>query len=243
MSPDPGWFLAGHKGDPQTWNMYAYASNNPLRYTDPFGLSKDCGGGGDRSAVCIVTSFWDWLTKPRGSGSTAGAGGGGVGVAGGPGYPGGAPFDRGFLTPTKSYVEHYQKGISVLRNLWQLKDLQGRNLTTYGVREYIFGFDPGGEDNNADGTHSDKDKFVNNGGQYDDTLGCPGGLNCQRGDFWQRFTVTVLAGPDKGKQIPVLMKIGGTTMHILHWQNNGRDATTPLDPEFHGSPTLPVTNP
>ena len=120
---------------------------------------------------------------------------------------------------------------------------QGQNLRKkYGVKEYISGFDPGGEDNNADGTHSDKDTIVNNSppNQYDDTLGYPGGLNCQHGDFWQRFTVTILTGPDKGTQMPVLMKIGGNPETALHWQNNGRDATTPID--FKG-PTLPLTPP
>ena len=36
MSPDPD-----NEGavdlDPQTWNMYSYVRNNPLRYTDPDG--------------------------------------------------------------------------------------------------------------------------------------------------------------------------------------------------------------
>src|SRR5439155_7904861 len=37
MSPDP--LIASAKlEDPQTWNRYAYARNNPLRYTDPEGL-------------------------------------------------------------------------------------------------------------------------------------------------------------------------------------------------------------
>jgi hypothetical protein len=29
MSPDPGWFLASHLSNPQSWNQYAYVLNNP----------------------------------------------------------------------------------------------------------------------------------------------------------------------------------------------------------------------
>ena len=34
-STDP---LTGHPGDPQSWNAYVYALNNPLLYSDPNGL-------------------------------------------------------------------------------------------------------------------------------------------------------------------------------------------------------------
>lgn len=40
MSPDPGWFFASHLENPQTWNQYSYALNNPLTNTDPDGY--DC---------------------------------------------------------------------------------------------------------------------------------------------------------------------------------------------------------
>ena len=40
MSPDPGWFSAADPTDPQSWNLYSYARNNPLINIDPDGY--DC---------------------------------------------------------------------------------------------------------------------------------------------------------------------------------------------------------
>ena len=45
MTPDP-LLNSGRPWNPQTWNRYAYTLNNPVRYTDPFGLYVwgDCAG-------------------------------------------------------------------------------------------------------------------------------------------------------------------------------------------------------
>ncbi|MBK9709286.1 MAG: RHS repeat-associated core domain-containing protein [Acidobacteria bacterium] len=37
ISPDP-FLSSGQVDDPQSWNRYSFGLNNPLRYTDPFGL-------------------------------------------------------------------------------------------------------------------------------------------------------------------------------------------------------------
>jgi RHS repeat-associated protein len=43
MSPDP-LLNSGHPGNPQTWNRYSYALNNPLKIKDPTGLyNVNCG--------------------------------------------------------------------------------------------------------------------------------------------------------------------------------------------------------
>ena len=52
-SPDP--LIASAKlEDPQTWNRYVYARNNPLRYTDPLGLypspAYNCS---DQNSSCL----------------------------------------------------------------------------------------------------------------------------------------------------------------------------------------------
>ena len=53
ISPDPSGRAAVTLTNPQTWNRYAYVTNNPLRAVDPLGLNEDfcnaenesCGGG------------------------------------------------------------------------------------------------------------------------------------------------------------------------------------------------------
>jgi RHS repeat-associated protein len=64
LTPDPAGVSAVNPSNPQTWNMYAYVTNNPTTLNDPSGL---CGCGG---------------------GSAFGSGGGGGGGCGG-GYGGG----------------------------------------------------------------------------------------------------------------------------------------------------------
>jgi len=39
MSPDPLGFLVADGTNPQSWNFYSYALNNPLKYTDPTGYA------------------------------------------------------------------------------------------------------------------------------------------------------------------------------------------------------------
>jgi len=51
MSPDP-ILSSGHDDDPQTWNKYAYARNNPLRYSDPTGLDFSLGCGTNNGTTC-----------------------------------------------------------------------------------------------------------------------------------------------------------------------------------------------
>ena len=49
-SPDP-FLNSGHPDDPQTWNRYSYALNNPLKIVDPTGLYNlvnTCASGDDK---------------------------------------------------------------------------------------------------------------------------------------------------------------------------------------------------
>jgi len=68
LTPDPSGVKAARLDDPQTWNMYAYARNNPTTVTDPSGLvaSADAGTGlntplgiDDTVDTAIMMSFAD----------------------------------------------------------------------------------------------------------------------------------------------------------------------------------------
>jgi RHS repeat-associated protein len=53
-SPAQGRFLStdrlqGGTSDPQSWNLYVYVTNNPLKYVDPFGLWKQ-----------VAPGVWQW---------------------------------------------------------------------------------------------------------------------------------------------------------------------------------------
>jgi RHS repeat-associated protein len=60
MSPDEFW-KDSDVGDPQSWNKYAYARNNPLRYTDPTGeeatVTTSCNQGNTTCQVNVTASI------------------------------------------------------------------------------------------------------------------------------------------------------------------------------------------
>jgi RHS repeat-associated protein len=75
ITPDP-LLASGHPEEPQSWNRYSYALNNPLRYTDPDGLdaatdfnllhepfcgSNGVGGGTSDHGGCVEWSNVDEL--------------------------------------------------------------------------------------------------------------------------------------------------------------------------------------
>jgi RHS repeat-associated protein len=86
LTPDPSGLAAVDPSDPQTWNRYAYASNNPLTFSDRSGLDDD---------ACDIIFCGD---DGGGGGGGADDGGGGEGGnVGGPvdGDNGGTPCPNG----------------------------------------------------------------------------------------------------------------------------------------------------
>jgi len=63
MHPDPAGLAAVEPTNPQSWNRYAYVTNNPLRYTDPAGrdLVDDLwgGGGGGGGGPCFMCGTYN----------------------------------------------------------------------------------------------------------------------------------------------------------------------------------------
>ena len=57
MTPDPGGRNVVKLDDPQTWNAYSYALNNPTRYTDPLGLYVTNCATGDKQCQAEAKSF------------------------------------------------------------------------------------------------------------------------------------------------------------------------------------------
>jgi RHS repeat-associated protein len=60
MTPDPIGIIKQKLRDPQQWNMYSYARNNPLRFTDPTGQYV-CNGNKDQCAQ--IKAGYDAATK------------------------------------------------------------------------------------------------------------------------------------------------------------------------------------
>lgn len=64
MTPDP-LMASGHASDPQTWNRYTYALDNPLRFVDPDGMEvpESCAKDPKCTIVVKVNVIYDQKLK------------------------------------------------------------------------------------------------------------------------------------------------------------------------------------
>jgi RHS repeat-associated protein len=133
-SPDPGWFLAADLANPQTWNEYAYVTNNPLIMVDPLGL---CGGAAPTASsklgdvINAIGNFFCNVFGGGGSGgSTAGTGGGGTSG----GTTSNTPPPNMRLVPVMSQNEG-----GILHNVWRLTTFPGAGVVSgdHNVSEHI----------------------------------------------------------------------------------------------------------
>jgi RHS repeat-associated protein len=94
LTPDPAGLAVMDITNPQSWNRYAYVNNNPVSATDPLGLERLCGGGGD-SGMGGDDGSGDGTDDPTQPPSQYG---GGVGPSGDP-FPSGTCGDFTFQLP------------------------------------------------------------------------------------------------------------------------------------------------
>ena len=214
-SPDPSGLSFANMADPQSLNLYAYVQNNPLVFVDPTGLSKDCGGGGDPSVVCMVTTLWDKISN-----FFSGLGGGGGGCTGtcvgdapsfsfggmsGSGGRGGDGLQTRLpladnlsnlrLFPTRVQPNNHQI-------TYRLRTLDGKHLPR--GRYYVFEHQTQGgggrfQAGPGDYVSPSQEDFVNS---FLDELG-GGGLNTR-----QSFTVSQQKNYDPSAQYPMLIRYG-----------------------------------
>jgi RHS repeat-associated protein len=58
---------SAHPAEPQSWNRYTYAANNPLKFTDPTGMSYFVGGSGAADPFIPEYRFDGFEQSPEGT--------------------------------------------------------------------------------------------------------------------------------------------------------------------------------
>jgi RHS repeat-associated protein len=96
MSPDPADLAVAIRSNPQTWNRYSYALNNPVNLTDPRGTCPEVGEDGNCFDP-MSEGLQNYLTNTVGAGDPS---------ASGPNATPGAPASAasGFSTPPSGSI-------------------------------------------------------------------------------------------------------------------------------------------